>query len=234
MSLNLILDILTIISILVAIIASTFVIVDAFNNSKKQGLLTLFIPFYIFYYFFAFYKKNLKENPTTNVRIDRLWLVSVIISIILILRIVVTLVIIDIIFSEKAPVYEKQPNKIENENTNENINKLVYDFGQKKFRIEINPKVGQTNSIFVMTKIAIIYNEDDDALGMELENRKSQIIDMIKSIIAKKDPDDLINLKYRKNDLNTEIIAAINPLFGGKYEILGIYMPDFKIIEIEN
>ena len=108
---------------------------------------------------------------------------------------------------------------------------LSYDFGQTEFRISLDPREGQTKPTVVLAKLALTYSEEDEELGTELANRKDQMIDMIQSIIAKKDPEDLKNNMYREDDLSVEIIAALNPLFGGEYEILGVYMPKFEVIE---
>jgi len=108
---------------------------------------------------------------------------------------------------------------------------LSYDFGQDQFSITLNPKEGQSKPVIVQAKLALTYGKEQEKLGQALADRKDQMMDIIQGIIARKDPDDLRNIMYREENLSVEILAALNPLFGGEFQILGVYMPKFDVIE---
>jgi len=63
---------------LVAFAAAIVVLIDAFKASVGQGLLSLCIPFYIFYYAFARFEHE-KKNLIIGVLIGS-WVVSLLLS----------------------------------------------------------------------------------------------------------------------------------------------------------
>lgn len=53
---------LAVIGIIIYLSSLIMITIDAFNNKPVQGILSLFIPFYCFYYLFTQYKKDNKKS----------------------------------------------------------------------------------------------------------------------------------------------------------------------------
>ncbi len=97
-----------------------------------------------------------------------------------------------------------------------------------RFTITLDKTDEDERTTMVSAEIVLAYPSDRSDIASELNERKEQLSDVLQSIIARKNFEDINSADERENELKLELIEAVNRNLINK-GIVDIYITQFEI-----